>query len=125
MESLKQKINNLENQLKLSIEKQYQDFLLNGINHEEDEMANIFFDFFADMLYSRGVQEKTMTLLKISENEEMNLFDYLIDEIDVFTTDRDFNSYWVIEDYFNTILEQKDYVKLHNKTLQEVKKIYE
>lgn len=125
MESLKQKINNLENQLKLSIEKQYQDFLLNGINHEEDEMANIFFDFFADMLYSRGVQEKTMTLLKISENEEMNLFDYLIDEIDVFTTDRDFNSYWVIEDYFNTILEQKYYVKLYNKTLQEVKKIYE
>lgn len=124
MESLKQKINNLENQLKLSIEKQYQDFLLNGINYEEDEMANIFFDFFANMLYSRGVQEKTMTLLKISENEEMNLFDYLIDEIDIFTTDRDFNSYWVIEDYFNTILEQKDYVKLYNETLQEVKKIY-
>ena len=125
MESLKQKINNLENQLKLSIEKQYQDFLLNEINNKEDEMANIFFDFFANMLYSRGVQEKTMTLLKISENEEMNLFDYLIDEIDIFTTDRDFNSYWVIEDYFNTILEQKDYVKLYNETLQEVKKIYE
>lgn len=125
MENSKQKINNLENQLKLNIEKQHKDFLLNGMNHEEKEMANIFFDFLADMLYSRGVQEKTMTLLKISKNEEMNLFDYLIDEMDIFTTDRDFNSYWVIEDYFDTILEQKDCVKLYNETLQEVKKIYE
>lgn len=113
MENKLKEIEKLEDKLRKEIKLQYEEC-------NKVEMAGNFHDFFLDMLYSRGIKEKLISLLKIAIEEEMNLFDYLVEELHSFNTDRDFNTYQIFEDYINTILERSEYVELHSQTLKEL-----
>ena len=139
MENKREERELLENELRLHVLSHYQnykDFVCNRYSLDEDffeqrictevGMAKYLFEFFMDMLYSRGIQEKTLTLIKITDNEEINLFKYLIKSVYHYNVGHDFTSYRVIEDYINAILyEDEDYAELYNQVLEEVKPLWQ
>lgn len=129
----------LEHELQLSVllhYRNYKNFVCNHYALDDDffeqrictevGMAKYFFEFFMDMLYSRGVKEKTLTLLRIVDVEVENLFKYLISNFYNFNISHDLSSYRNIEDYINALLEQdKDNAELYNQVLEEVKPLWQ
>lgn len=129
----------LEHELQLCVlmhYRKYKNFVCNNYVLDNDffeqrictevGMAKCFFEFFMDMLYSRGVKEKTLTLVRIVDMEDENLFKYLINNFYNFNISHDLSSYRNIEDYINALLEQdEDNAELYNQVLNEVKPLWQ
>lgn len=129
----------LEHELRLCVllhYRKYKSFVCNSYALDDDffeqrictevGMAKYFFEFFNDMLYSRGVKEKTLTLIRIVDMESENLFKYLINNFYNFNISHDLSSYRNIEDYIDALIEQdEDNTELYNQILKEVKQLWQ